>query len=478
VDLEFDAAPGLSTAPDVARHVLLVNYFFPPMTGGGVPRPVKMAKYLCRLGWQVTVLTVESDGPADERLSVGQDADVLRVRTWRLRWILWAADRSVRFLRRVAEHLTKRGAADRGLLAQGFAYEEEEIASSKIGWVGPATRAALRQHRRTPIDVAVVSLPPASSGTVGWLLRRLARLPYVVEYRDPWTVGAFWAADADGMPRTDPVTRGRLWLTRHLEAALLRSAAGAIIVNGEDHVDRLAAAFPKLVAGKPMTQIRNGVDLEDVTLLHRSGTRSPKLRLLHTGFFYHYYTPHSLISALRLVQRDHPDSLDEICLEFMGAGFPQQLASELERWGLSHIIRLTSGSYSEAVSAMHQADGLIAVLPPLESDRERLPTKIYEYLATDRPIFVVAHPAGALARLVDGVPAVVLSDGSDQAAIARGFVAFVALARQQRAAGCAAAARQRGNRHHYGERAACLSAFLHQVLDSASPRYGAGSNPG
>jgi hypothetical protein len=462
--------------PGAAGHLLLVNYFFPPMTGGGVPRPVKMAKYLQRLGWTVTVLTVEGSGRTDRALSVEGAADVLRVREWQIGWLLRTVGSLVRLMRRCWEGLRTRSSTQQTLLDRGFAYEEQEIESSKVGWVVPAVRAALRAHHKQPIDLAIVSLPPAASGTVGWLLRRLRGVPYVVEYRDPWTVGAFWTADADGTPRTDLVTRTRFRLTKCLEATLLRRSAGAIIVNGEAHVERLASAFAEQTNGKPIVHIRNGVDLEDVESLTRDVTASATLRLLHTGFFYHFYTPHHLITALRLVQRRHPEVLDGIELEFMGEGFPEQLVRELESWGLAHLIRRTAaGSYSDALAAMHRADGLIAVLPPLDSDRDRLPTKIYEYLSTDRPILAVAHPDGATADLLDGVPDAIVADNSDQDAITDAFIAFVGLARQRRADGCPAENGRRGEVHHYRERAVQMDAFLHQVLTSRDASIAAAS---
>ncbi|MDG4793691.1 glycosyltransferase [Micromonospora sp. WMMD1082] len=436
------------------------------MTGGGVPRPVKMAKYLRHLGWDVTVLTVHGAGPVDPRLSVDGVATVLRVREWRLGWLLKVVGGTVRVLRLASERFARRGETGRTSLDRGFAYEEREIESSKIGWVLPALRAALRAHRTSPIDVAVVSLPPAASGTVGWLLNRLRGIPYVVEYRDPWTVGAFWTSDADGRPRSDVATRARYRLTRRLEATLLQASAGAIIVNGEAHVDRLAAAFPRQTAGKPIAHIRNGVDIEDTAPERGSDATTPVLRLLHTGFFYHFYTPHQLISALRLVLSRRSEALDGIELEFMGSGFPEHLVQELDGWGLSHLVRLTAaGSYSDALAATRRADGLFAVLPALDSDRDRLPTKVYEYLGTDRPILIVADPAGAASNLVAGLPDVLIADNRSQEAIADAFASFVQLARRRRADGCPAENGKRGEPHHYLQRAAEMDRFLHQVLN-------------
>ena len=34
------------------KRVLLISYFFPPISNGGVFRPLKMAKYLPRNGWE------------------------------------------------------------------------------------------------------------------------------------------------------------------------------------------------------------------------------------------------------------------------------------------------------------------------------------------------------------------------------------------------------------------------------------------
>ena len=395
-----------------------------------------MAKYLHRLGWSVTLLTVRAPGVVDERLAVDEVAEVVRVCEWRLGPLLRLVGSTVRRARRLLERLGRGRSSEPSLVDRGFAFEEQEIEASKIGWVVPGLRAALRRHRTNPIDVAIVSLPPASSGSIGWLLRRLGGVPYLVEYRDPWTVGAFWLTDADGHARTDLVTRTRYALTRRLEAALLRRAAGLIIVNGSANQDRLAEQFADAVRQRPIVQIRNGIDLEDVPRPSEAPVAGP-IRLLHTGFFYHFYTPHHLITALRLVWRDHPHVLDNVVLEFMGERrFPEPLAEQAESWGLTGLIqRRTVGSYSESLAAMTGADGLIAVLPPLRSDRDRLPTKLYEYLGTDRPILLISDVDGAAATLLDGVPDAMVAHNADQDAIAAGMVAFIALARKRRSEG-------------------------------------------
>jgi hypothetical protein len=85
-----------------------------------------------------------------------------------------------------------------------------------------------------------------------------------------------------------------------------------------------------------------------------------------------------------------------------------------------------------------------------------------------------------MAKMLTGVSGVVVADNRDQAAIADGFAAFVALARQQRAYGYPAECSRRGEVHDYSERAARMDVLLHQVLgyNGASRHGGDTSSPG
>jgi glycosyltransferase involved in cell wall biosynthesis len=465
------STPDPDSDPSAGRgHVLLVAYFFPPAAGGGIPRPVKMAKYLQRLGWKVTVLTVARPGVVDPLLTV-EPAAVVSVREWPLGPLLRLIGGTLRLTRRAWEAGRRRRGSAPSLLDRGYAQEEVEIEASHAGWVVPGLRAALRVHRRDPFDVAVVSSPPASSGAIGWALRALRGVPYVVEYRDPWTVGAFWTSDADGNRRTDPGTRLRYALARRLEAALLRRSSGAVIVNGGRHVERLRRSFPRETAGKQLVQIRNGVDLEDLRSLPARAT-SPAIRLLHTGFFYYFHSPHHVVEALRRVNDSAPEALRGVVVEFMGGGFPDRLAEAAAGWGLGDVVAVTPARpYSLSLRAMREADGVLVVLPPLDSYVDCIPTKVYEYLGTGSPILAAVAADGATAELLRDVPAAAVADNRDVAALARAIVAFVEALRARRRGGAVgdpgAPAIHHSAIHHYGERAAEMDVVLRRALARA-----------
>ena len=68
----------------MSRRVLLVAYFYPPCRDTGVLRPAAMAKWLRRLGNEVTVLTTAAygadRGEHDEEVVRTADAQLWRAR--------------------------------------------------------------------------------------------------------------------------------------------------------------------------------------------------------------------------------------------------------------------------------------------------------------------------------------------------------------------------------------------------------------
>ena len=56
------------------RHVLVVSWWFPPLSGGGVHRPHQFVRHLVRTGHRVTVLT--GVPPRGERLDEALEAKV------------------------------------------------------------------------------------------------------------------------------------------------------------------------------------------------------------------------------------------------------------------------------------------------------------------------------------------------------------------------------------------------------------------
>ena len=68
------------------KRLLLVSYYFPPLAGSGVFRPLRLARYLPGAGWQVSVITVSERARVlkDETLSAEVPAETRVERTFSL----------------------------------------------------------------------------------------------------------------------------------------------------------------------------------------------------------------------------------------------------------------------------------------------------------------------------------------------------------------------------------------------------------
>jgi glycosyltransferase involved in cell wall biosynthesis len=378
--------------------------------GGGVIRPLKLAKYLPRFGWQVTVLC------SDERLANAYDESLLDevprgVRVIRTGPALAAAGGSVvrtareRFGR--TSHLIGFLRNLRGALRALWA-----IPDHRIGW-------ALSVHRRTdPFDTAdaIISTGPPHSTHIGAaLMARRLRKPLVLDFRDEWVLNPFYSPRIPG--------RGRL--EAYLERWCLRRCSIAVFVS---HIscERYSAAFPELA--HKFRVIPNGYDPADFAGLDLSREAAGSVvRIGYAGSLDHRRDGAPFFRALgrRLRRRQDPD----VTLTMVGPISPgQRKLAEAEIPGEQLEIKPFL-PHREALAAMLRCDVLLVVTNTEEAGPAALTGKIFEYLAMHRPILVVAHPSAAT-TLVDGSGAGVWADPADPGGLDGAIEEAVRLARQ------------------------------------------------
>lgn len=227
-------------------HVVLVALAFPPSSGSGTYRGLGTANHLAALGWKVTVLTVSESyfdhvtRSRDDSLlgSVDPRVDVVRVpmRQQHLvddlrEWGWWRGT-----FRQVHD--------DWWRLLQRHGFPERYA-----GWIPGLVRAAVGVHRRDPVDMVVASGNPWSSFAAAWAFHRLTRVPYVLDYRDAWTLDM--VTEQPAVPLDHPAA---VW-----ERRVVSRAARVVFVNEalrEWHAQR----YPD--AAERMRVVRNGYDPE------------------------------------------------------------------------------------------------------------------------------------------------------------------------------------------------------------------------
>jgi glycosyltransferase involved in cell wall biosynthesis len=364
----------MSAAPG-GRRVLVLSYFFPPLGGAGVQRTLKHVKYLPAAGWAPTVVTTRSTWYPARDPSLARDippgTPVLR-----------AADPG-------ALRLATMAASRAGALAQLTGWPDEAAA-----WIPAAVRAAVRAARRERFDALYSSSAPLSSHLAALAVQRRTGLPWVADFRDEWAENPY-------ARRIAPVAA----LTRRAERAV-RDRAEAVVVAAEHYViGGRGPDDPKRVT------ITNGADPDDVPDL-APAPRNERMRLVFTGTLYGDIDLRPVLEGLaRLAAAGRIDPA-RVELRIAGNIWVPALASA----GAVEVVRLGYVDHARAVREMASADVLVAHVDP---SSRNTPAKIFEYLASGRPVLSATHPESLSHRLVAELGAGWAVDPRDGAGVER-----------------------------------------------------------
>ena len=362
------------------RRVLVLAYFFPPLGGAGVQRTLKFVRYLEPLGWVATVVSTRSRHyPAhDPSLldEIPESAQVLRTRAVPVaNWLSLVPYQLG--LKRVAAFLNW---PDGG-----------------IGWMPFALATALRAARRNRPDVIYSSSTPQSGHLAALIVSRVTGVPWVADFRDEWAADAFRADQPRILAR----------LAARLERGLVRNASRVVVAADYFRLEGLAEDDPRRVV------IVNGVDEAD--LPSGVGPRSDRFVLAHVGTVYGIRDPSPVLRALeRLIQGGMID----------GKRFTVRLVGSfwLDRFDPPPSVHVERTGYVRHGTAVEEVCKATALLLYVPSSSLAPSGKLFEYLASGRPILSVTSPNNLASRLVREWNAGVVADPRDEAAIEKALL--------------------------------------------------------
>jgi glycosyltransferase involved in cell wall biosynthesis len=186
---QYDGVSGRRTR---RPHVLLLAFQFPPGRGSGVYRIRAWANHLVRNGCEVTVLTVAKSFYED---LTGVDAELEATVDPRVKVA------HVRFpheqLRTDVPTFNRLHATFPELHARVWQRVSNAFFPEQYGHLLPAFVArGLALHARRRVDVVLATGNPFAQHGAAWRLGRLLRRPYAVDFHDSWTLNQFTEADA------------------------------------------------------------------------------------------------------------------------------------------------------------------------------------------------------------------------------------------------------------------------------------------
>lgn len=378
----------------VKRTILLVAHLSPPSPLSAARRTAGFAKYLGRRGHRVIVVTskVSGSGPIEGAARVVRTRDVMASNlNWR---------------RRSFEALQGQNTQTTAAPAPSRLEDVVVPDLALVGWVPFALPTALRVAREERPDVVWTTGPPPSTNLIGLALQRRLGLPWIADIRDGWRFERNHADFPLAVQRALDA-----WLDRTLTAAADRVTAVTAPIARDAH-DRLGA--------RHATTISNGFDLEELQALAGTppeGLLSPdRHSLLYTGRLgYASRSPTSLLEGLRTLKATDPEAARHVEVLFAGPLRDDERA-QIEAPELSGMTRVLGSLDRETTMRLQRAtDTLLLITTGNPSETGQ---KLFEYLAADRPVFVVGDRTEA-ARIVTDAGAGSAAPMEDPQAIAR-----------------------------------------------------------
>lgn len=241
-------------------HLLYIAFWYPPSRASGVYRALATTKAFVDEGWDVTVITTtekfleEEIGSTDPSLLdlIPRSVNILRVpftfdhsspgadvreMNWLrgnfpLVWQFW-----FRKTRRFREALS---------IIAGRSPRSFPIADNYVTWIEPAIHVARKSHAKNPFSKVLATGNPFSAFEVARVVANFSGVPFIVDYRDPWTIDVFTEEDANLPPST--IASERL---------IIDEAAACVHVN-EAIANAYAARYPE--AASKFKVVINGFD--------------------------------------------------------------------------------------------------------------------------------------------------------------------------------------------------------------------------
>ncbi len=367
------------------KKVLIISYYFPPAGGPGVQRVLKFVKYLRDYNWEPVVLTVDKGAfpNVDESLISEIPPEIKIIRTKTLNpFGIYAKFSGVK------EHK----AASVGLLTERKMSVREKISrwiranvfipDARIGWYPYAVRAGLRYIDAYRVDAIITSGPPHSVHLIGLKLHKKTNIPWIADFRDPWTDISYF----NDLPMTRFVQRNH----HRLERKVLTAASAVSTVSPS------WKNIFQLKAGNHYEVIYNGYDESDFGNLKIK--KRDKFIIAHIGNLYASRNPENFWEALRLLIFQH--NMTGIEVRLIG-NVDAAVRTAISKRSLDEFVSIIPYlPYKEALAHMGDSSLLLLIIEPWEAAGGMIPGKLYEYLASRRPVLGIGPANGDAANIL------------------------------------------------------------------------------
>lgn len=395
------------------KRVLIISYYWPPTGGSGVQRWVKFTKYLPAEGWQPVIYTPENPEQlavdASLEVEVPSEAEVIRRR------IVEPYEMYKKLLRRSGH--SKEAVEVNPVNAQNKSFLQKVAMwirgnffrpDPRCLWIRPSVKFLKEYLKEHPVDLIVSTGPPQSMHLIGRKLAKETGLPWIADFRDPWTKIFYF--------KHLQMTRSTQRWHHKMEKRVLDDATSVVAVSP------LVQQEFQAITQTPVELITNGFDECDFSAekcMEAAGGEGQDFVITHTGLFAADGNPTVLWEVLAQKCSNCEEFSKKLKIRLVGKTDEQILAA-IDAAGLSrNLENMGYQPHAEAVEQQRKASLLILPLRKEPEYKAVLPGKLFEYLASWRPVLGIGQTDGAMSMILNNTKTGLVLDWEDKKSIER-----------------------------------------------------------
>lgn len=366
------------------KKILIIAYYWPPAGGPGVQRWLKFVKYLRDFEIEPVVYVPENpEYPLIDTSLLNEVPEGITV-------FKQPIVEPYRFASFLSKKKTKQ-------ISSGIIQTKTQSITEKLllwirgnffipdarkYWVRPSVTYLHGILKQEGIETIVTTGPPHSVHLIGHYLKEFNKVQWIADFRDPWT--------SIGYHKKLKLTKFAKERHKELERLVLNSADKIVVTSATTKRE-----FRQL-STKPIKVITNGYDTNRPTEV----VLDEQFTISHIGSMLTGRNPENLWQVLSELIKEHESLKKQLRLQFIGV-LSKDVSMSLKAYGLEPFV-IVVGYVGHDVAIRYQQQSQVLLLAEINSEETRgiIPGKLFEYMASGRPILGLGPKDWEVAAIV------------------------------------------------------------------------------
>tara|TARA_B100002052_G_C15886369_1_gene601735 strand:- start:927 stop:2183 length:1257 start_codon:yes stop_codon:yes gene_type:complete len=346
------------------KKILVISYYWPPSGGGGVQRITKFCKYLSEFGWEPYVITA----PKQKFISI-DDSFLKDVKNLKV----FHTSQPKESKKTTIKNISKSKLKVYFNWLKSFIRVNFMIPDSKIFWYFSALKIGKQLLKTESFDIIFSTSPPYTTQLVARKLKKLSKIKWVVDFRDPWVENIYY----------NNVYRFKFvkLINRILERNVLNDCDRIITIG-----DNLKQMLSHKTSNK-IDVVHNGCDPIDFP---ENITKSDKFIIGYYGSLNEYQISKSFLKVIASFAVKNPKLYNDIEFHLSGTQTPDALRIIYGIIPNQKIINHGYLNHDVLTKILSREQLLLQLIHNQHDNQVIIGSKVYEYIYSGNPILCLS----------------------------------------------------------------------------------------